>query len=140
VTTGSAGQPRPDERVTYDAYLKGCPASQLLASISNRWVSLAICALGERSGPVRYSALSRRIPGVSQKMLTQTLRALERDGLLARTVTAEVPVRVEYELTELGQSLHGLLSSVKDWAEANIHKVNEARARHDAQHMHRQAN
>jgi DNA-binding HxlR family transcriptional regulator len=120
-------------RITYDAYLKGCPSSRLLASISNRWVSLAVCALGEKEGALRYSELSRRIPGVSQKMLTQTLRSLERDGIVSRTVTPEVPVRVDYELTELGLSLYGLLTSVKEWAEANIQKVEEARSRHDAQ-------
>ena len=125
-------QPAAD-RITYDAYLKGCPSSRLLAGISNRWVSLAVCALGEKEGALRYSELSRRIPGVSQKMLTQTLRSLERDGIVSRTVTPEVPVRVDYELTELGLSLYGLLTSVEEWAEANIQKVEEAHSRHDAQ-------
>jgi DNA-binding HxlR family transcriptional regulator len=80
---------------------------------------------------MRYSDLGRKLAGISPKMLTQTLRSLERDGILVRTVTPSVPVRVDYELTPLGTSLAGLLSAVKDWAELHIEEVNEARERYD---------
>jgi DNA-binding HxlR family transcriptional regulator len=73
--------------------LRDCPAVQLLSAISNRWVALVIGALGA-SDSLRYGQISRAIPGVSQKMLTQTLRTLERDGILTRTVTPTVPLRV----------------------------------------------
>ena len=72
---------------------------------------------------MRYSELSRRLSGVSQKMLTQTLRSLERDGLLTRTVTPTVPVTVTYELTELGRSLQNVMCGIKEWAEANMDEV-----------------
>ncbi|MGY5047561.1 winged helix-turn-helix transcriptional regulator [Streptomyces sp. 900105755] len=98
--------------------------------ISDKWVSLVVCALAP--GPMWYSELARKIAGVSPKMLTQTLRSLERDGILARTVTPSVPVRVDYELTPLGLSLSLLLAGVKDWAETHIEEVHEARERYDA--------
>jgi DNA-binding HxlR family transcriptional regulator len=80
---------------------------------------------------MRYSQISREIPGVSQKMLTQTLRSLERDGMVARTVTPSVPVRVDYELTDLGYELFHLLLKVRDWAELNTERVDRARADYD---------
>jgi len=72
---------------------------------------------------MRYSELSRRLAGVSQKMLTQTLRSLERDGLLTRTVTPTVPVTVTYELTDLGLSLQQVMGGIKVWAEAHMDEV-----------------
>src|SRR5918993_413812 len=113
----TAAQQRARARVDYDAFLAGCPSRQLLARISDKWVALILAALGSDGphdpgqdcgdGPrsMRYSELARRLAGVSQKMLTQTLRSLERDGLLTRTVTPTVPVTVTYELTDLGLSL-----------------------------------
>ncbi|QVQ51183.1 helix-turn-helix transcriptional regulator [Spiractinospora alimapuensis] len=80
---------------------------------------------------MRYSELSRRLAGVSQKMLTQTLRSLERDGLLTRTVTATVPVTVTYELTPLGLSLHEVMRGIKGWAEAHMDEVLANRERYD---------
>jgi DNA-binding HxlR family transcriptional regulator len=116
---------------TYEAYMHDCPAVALLSTISNRWVSLTMCTLGSRGGAMRYSHVSREIPGVSQKMLTQTLRMLERDGMVKRTVTPSVPVRVDYELTALGWGLYGLLSQVRDWAAEKVEEVEEARAHYD---------
>jgi DNA-binding HxlR family transcriptional regulator len=116
---------------TYEAYMRDCPAVALLSTISNRWVSLAMCTLGSRGDAMRYSHVSREIPGVSQKMLTQTLRMLERDGMVKRTVTPSVPVRVDYELTPLGWGLYGLLSQVRDWAAEKVEEVEDARARYD---------
>jgi len=83
-------------------------------------------------GPQRYNALRRRIAGISPKMLTQTLRTLERDGLIARTVTASVPVQVDYQLTPLGTQLLAIVLTVKSWAEANVEAIQTARATYDA--------
>ncbi|MFG2957271.1 winged helix-turn-helix transcriptional regulator [Streptomyces sp. NPDC048291] len=128
--TTTAAQRREQARVEYDAFIRACPTNQLLDRISDKWVSLVVCALVP--GPMRYSELARKIAGVSPKMLTQTLRSLERDGILARTVTPAVPVRVDYELTPLGLSLALLLAGVKNWAEAHIEEVHDARERYDA--------
>ena len=81
---------------------------------------------------MRYSELSRRLAGVSQKMLTQTLRSLERDGLLTRTVTPTVPVTVTYELTDLGSSLQRVMYGVKVWAEAHMDEVLANRETYDS--------
>ena len=118
---------------TYEAYMHDCPAVALLSTISNRWVSLTMCTLGSYGDAMRYSHISREIPGVSQKMLTQTLRMLERDGMVKRTVTPTVPVRVDYELTELGQGLYEMLSKLRDWAADNSDNVTAARASYDTQ-------
>ncbi|MFB8025817.1 MULTISPECIES: winged helix-turn-helix transcriptional regulator [unclassified Streptomyces] len=127
--TRTAAQRREEARSAYDAFLRECPTNQLLGRLGDKWVSLIVSAL--REGPMRYSDLGRRIAGVSQKMLTQSLRTLERDGLVTRTVTPSVPVRVDYELTELGHSLSGLLFAVKTWAETHFDQVHEARERYD---------
>ncbi|WBB73451.1 helix-turn-helix domain-containing protein [Micromonospora sp. WMMD1128] len=139
MSTRTATERRARARVEYDAFLAACPSRQLLARISDKWVALILAALG-RDGPdgevgpqvMRYSELSRRLAGVSQKMLTQTLRSLERDGLVTRTVTPTVPVTVTYELTELGRSLHRLTYHIKVWAEAHMDEVYLARERYDA--------
>ncbi|WP_329551052.1 winged helix-turn-helix transcriptional regulator [Streptomyces sp. NBC_00696] len=131
-TTAKQAQAREIEPGTYEAYMHDCPAVALLSTISNRWVSLTMCTLGSRGEAMRYSHISREIPGVSQKMLTQTLRMLERDGMVSRTVTPTVPVRVDYELTPLGQGLYALLSQVRDWAALKTDEVDEARAQYDA--------
>ena len=127
--TMTAAQRREQAREEYDAFIKGCPTNQLLDRLSDKWVSLVVAALS--TGPMRYSDLSRKIAGVSPKMLTQTLRTLERDGILTRTITPSVPVRVDYALTPLGSSLAGLLTAVKTWAETHIEEVHEARERYD---------
>ena len=130
MATTTAAQRREQARTEYDAFIRSCPTNQLLDRISDKWVSLVVSALAE--GSMRYSDLGRKIAGVSPKMLTQTLRSLERDGIVARTVTPSVPVRVDYELTPLGMNLSCLLTAVKDWAERHIEEVNEARDRYDA--------
>ncbi|NGO13474.1 helix-turn-helix transcriptional regulator [Streptomyces sp. HC44] len=129
MATTTAAQRREQARIEYDAFLKSCPTNQLLARISDKWASLVVAALS--SGPMRYSDLGRKIAGVSPKMLTQTLRSLERDGIVGRTVTPSVPVRVDYELTPLGMNLSRLLVAVKDWAETHIEEVIEAREQYD---------
>jgi DNA-binding HxlR family transcriptional regulator len=127
----STNTARPVEAGTYEAYMHDCPAVALLSTISNRWVSLTMCTLGSNGAAMRYSHVSREIPGVSQKMLTQTLRMLERDGMVSRTVTPTVPIRVDYELTPLGRGLYDLLSRVRDWAADKVDEVDDARARYD---------
>ncbi|MFF0204201.1 winged helix-turn-helix transcriptional regulator [Streptomyces sp. NPDC005017] len=129
MATQTAAQRREQARAEYDAFIKACPTNQLLDRISDKWVSLVVSALAAH--PMRYSDLSRKIAGVSPKMLTQTLRTLERDGIVTRTVTPSVPVRVDYELTTLGSSLALLLTAVKDWAETNFDEVHKARERYD---------
>ncbi|MEU3963101.1 helix-turn-helix domain-containing protein [Streptomyces buecherae] len=121
---------RAQARAEYDAYLAECPARHLLDRISNKWVSLVINALAD--GPRRYSELAHTLASVSQKMLTQTLRHLERDGLLNRTVTPSIPVRVDYALTPLGESLLPLMRAIKTWAEQHMDEVLAARSEHDA--------
>ena len=130
--TMTAAQKRARAKVEYDAFLDGCPSRQLLDRISDKWVALILAALGsDKPHSMRYSELSRRLDGVSQKMLTQTLRSLERDGLVARTVTPTVPVTVTYELTDLGLSLHQLMYEVKAWAEAHMDEVLANRESYD---------
>ncbi|MEV5964075.1 helix-turn-helix domain-containing protein [Kribbella sp. NPDC051952] len=129
--TRTAAQRREVAAREYDAFLATCPARQLLDRISDKWVTLILTALSD--GPQRYSDLSRRIAGVSQKMLTQTLRLLERDGLVSRSVTPSVPVRVDYELTQLGQTLMPLIAAIKDWAETHMPEVTTARSAYDAE-------
>ncbi|CAL9378236.1 helix-turn-helix domain-containing protein [Saccharothrix sp. NPDC042600] len=129
MVTRTARERREERRQAFDAYLKECPARHLLDRISDKWVSLVLVALA--AGPRRYSELSHTIAGVSQKMLTQTLRSLERDGLITRTVTAEVPARVDYELTPLGRGLLPVMAAIKEWAENNIEDVLASRERYD---------
>lgn len=127
--TRTAAELREQAAREYDAFLATCPARQLLDRISDKWVTLIVTALAD--GPQRYSDLSRRIAGVSQKMLTQTLRSLERDGLLSRTVTPSVPVRVDYDLTPLGRTLMPLIAAIKSWADTHMPEVNDARSSYD---------
>ena len=141
--TTTAAQRRVQAKLDYDAFLAGCPSRQLLDRISDKWVALILAALGDdsprrpgtdcASNPrsKRYSELSRQLAGVSQKMLTQTLRSLERDGLIIRTVTPTVPVTVTYELTGLGVSLQHLMGGIKEWAETHMDEVLANRETYD---------
>lgn len=131
MATTTAAQRREEARQAFDAYLAECPARRLLDRLTDKWVTLVLTALSD--GPRRYSDLARRIAGVSQKMLTQTLRNLERDGLITRTLTPSVPVRVDYALTPLGESLMPLVAAIKGWAESHIPEVEDARRRYDAE-------
>ena len=106
------------------AYNAACPTRQVLHVISERWAAVILGVL--EAGPTRFSALQRQIRGISQKMLTQNLRHLERNGLVQRTVYAEVPAHVEYALTSLGQTLCGPLAVLRTWSEANIKAITAA--------------
>src|SRR5262245_52349766 len=99
------------ETIRWDVLKARCPTRQVLARIADKWTMLVITAL-EGEEALRFSELRRRIEGISQKMLTQTLRALERDGLVDRTVYPTVPVTVEYQLTPLGQSLTDAVDAI----------------------------
>ncbi|MEU3459149.1 helix-turn-helix domain-containing protein [Streptomyces sp. NPDC006733] len=110
-----------------DAYSAKCPTREVLDHIAGKWTILIVDALLE--GTLRYTDLSRRIEGVSQKMLTQTLRRLEADGFVTRTVHPTVPPRVEYALTGLGRSLAGPITALRQWTESHINEIERARAR-----------
>lgn len=112
-----------------DPYDRDCPSRQVLDRVGDKWTVLVLGAL--ESGPLRYSEIEARIPGLTQKMLTQTVRALERDGLVLRTVYPEVPPHVDYRLTDLGLTLLAPLATLRQWAVANINDVLVARARFD---------
>ncbi|HEY1567390.1 MAG TPA: helix-turn-helix domain-containing protein [Solirubrobacteraceae bacterium] len=127
----TAAQRRERARDEYNAYVAECPSRQVLNAISDKWVTLVLSALAD--GPQRYSDLARRVAGVSQKMLTQTLRQLERDGLLTRSITPTVPVRVDYELTELGKTILPVVAAIKQWSETHIAAIHAARRAYDGQ-------
>jgi DNA-binding HxlR family transcriptional regulator len=129
MATMSAAQKREISRRDYNANLAECAGHEVLAALSDKWLTLVVSALAD--GSLRHSELARIVAGASQKMLTQTLRKLERDGLVARTVTASVPPRVDYELTALGHDLVPVQRAIKAWAEAHIDAIHSARARYD---------
>jgi DNA-binding HxlR family transcriptional regulator len=143
MATTTAAQKRAQTKAEYDAFLAACPSRKLLDRISDKWVTLILAALGSDGShqlgagcageprSMRYSELFRLLAGVSQKMLTQTLRSLERDGLITRTATPTVPVTVSYELTDLGLSLHQMMRALKTWAEVHMDDVLANRATHD---------
>ncbi|MEV4333353.1 helix-turn-helix domain-containing protein [Streptomyces sp. NPDC049597] len=114
-----------------DAYSAKCPTRQVLDHIAGKWTILVVDALLE--GTLRYTDLSRRIEGVSQKMLTQTLRNLEADGFITRTVYPTIPPKVEYDLTTLGRSLAEPITALRQWTETHINEIERARARVTAQ-------
>lgn len=105
----------------WNPYDRDCPTRQLLDRIGDRWTVLVIGSLA--GGPQRFTELARRIEGVSQKMLTQTLRALENDGMVTRTLYPQVPPRVEYQLTDLGETLRAPLKALEDWATTHMATV-----------------
>jgi DNA-binding HxlR family transcriptional regulator len=114
---------------TPDAYDADCPTRVVLDRIADKWAVLVLGLVAE--GPVRFNALRRHIGGVSQKMLSQTLKALERDGLVHRQVTPTVPVTVAYSVTPLGKTLAATLDGLRIWAEAHIAEVQKAQRRYD---------
>lgn len=112
-----------------DALDPNCPSRIVLDRIGDKWTGLVIIALSDET--LRFTQLRERIGGVAPKVLTQTLRALERDGLVKRRVYAEVPPRVEYSLTRLGRSLREPIEAVQRWAETHVGAVMAARERAD---------
>ncbi|WP_280249575.1 winged helix-turn-helix transcriptional regulator [Nocardia abscessus] len=116
---------------TSDAFNSECPAREVLDHITSRWGMLILTALG--GGPLRFSELHGMIGGISEKMLSQTLRTLVRDGLVARTVEPTTPPRVSYELTPLGQGLTASLLQFLEWIRQHTADVVAAQHRHDKQ-------
>ena len=105
-----------------DVYNKDCPSQRVLDRVADRWVALVICSLhGQRT--MRNGELKRKIGGITQKMLTQTLRNLENDGLVTRKVFASVPPRVEYRLTHLGEGLYEPLNEICRWTESHLEEL-----------------
>ena len=105
--------------------------STILSRIGDKWTVLVVQTLAD--GPKRFNELRREIPSVSKRMLTLTLRNLERDGLVSRTVTPTIPPRVDYELTELGQSLQKPICGLATWALDNVDTIHAAQVRFDAE-------
>jgi DNA-binding HxlR family transcriptional regulator len=107
---------------TPDVFNKDCPSQKVLSRVADRWAALIICALHER-GVMRNGELLRRIGGINQKMLTQTLKNLERDGLVKRKVYPEVPPKVEYRLTSLGEGVYEPLHEICRWTESHLEEL-----------------
>lgn len=114
----------------FNVLAAACPTRQVINRIGDRWSLLVIFALEAET--LRFQELRRAVEGVSQKMLTQTLRILERDGLVSRKIYASVPARVEYSLTTLGLSLSLRISVLREWAYANMEDIERARINYDA--------
>jgi DNA-binding HxlR family transcriptional regulator len=107
-----------------------CPVRDVLSRVGDKWSVLTVVLL--QDGPRRFNELRRSIDGISQRMLTLTLRALERDGLVTRTVTPTTPPRVDYALTDLGRTLLGPITALAEWSEANREAIQRARELFDA--------
>jgi DNA-binding HxlR family transcriptional regulator len=120
--------PRPGELEHTPA---NCHAREMLARVGDKWSVYVIHVLGD-AGTLRFNELRSRVDGISQRMLTVTLRGMERDGLVTRTVYPEVPPRVEYALTRLGRTLRQVVRGLVDWSGAHLEEVDAARARYDA--------
>jgi DNA-binding HxlR family transcriptional regulator len=114
----------------YDVFNLNCPSRAVFDRLGERWTGLVLLAL--EPGTQRFSQLRRTIGGITQKMLTQTLRALERDGIVERRVFATVPVTVEYELTPLGRSLSETVMVLRRWAYRHIDEIEAARTRYES--------
>lgn len=116
----------PNRPFGYDAFRRECMSHTVLEMLASKWVYLVVGAL--RSGKRRHGELARKVEGITPKMLTQTLRVLERDGLVRREIFPVIPPRVEYELTELGGNLAELLNQIRVWSERHAPDIREARA------------
>jgi DNA-binding HxlR family transcriptional regulator len=110
----------------YDAFRRECMSHTVLEMLASKWVYLVVSAL--RSGKRRHGELARKVEGITPKMLTQTLRVLERDGLVRREIFPVIPPKVEYELTDLGRNLAELLNQIRMWSERHAPDIKRARA------------
>ena len=113
-----------------NVYSSTCPTRLVLDRVADKWAVLVLGLLG--NGPVRFNQLRRAVEGVSQKMLSQTLKSLERDGLVTRKAIPTVPVTVEYRVTPLGKTLTETVDALRVWAESHIKEVQSAQRRYDA--------
>jgi DNA-binding HxlR family transcriptional regulator len=114
-----------------NVYAADCPTRQILDRVGDKWAVLLLLLLREQ--PMRFNQLRRTIEGISQKMLSQVLKSLERDGLIRRRAIATVPVTVEYSITPLGATLAAAVDPLRDWAEHHLKEVLVAQRRYDAQ-------
>src|ERR1700736_4304216 len=114
-----------------NAYSADCPTRQILDRVGDKWAVLILLLV--RHKPMRFNALRRAIERISQKMLSQVLKSLERDGLIRRRAIATVPMTVEYSITPLGATLAAAVDPLRDWAERNLKEVLTAQRRYDAQ-------
>lgn len=114
---------------SYDVFDRACPSRDVLDDVSGRWGLLALAALAQ--GTLRFNELRRRVDGVSEKMLSQALRSLERDGLVLRTAYPVIPPRVDYQLTPLGESAASVVCGVLEWLESHTDQVLASRRHHD---------
>ncbi|PRB75879.1 transcriptional regulator [Arthrobacter sp. MYb214] len=119
-----------DSHGSFDVFVQQCPSREIMQRLGDKWTPLVLLSLA--CGPQRFSALRQRIGAVTPKVLTNTLRNLERDGLVQRTVYAQVPVRVDYELTDLGRGILEPMEILRLWSEEHVPKVLAARERFDA--------
>ncbi|UXN32868.1 helix-turn-helix domain-containing protein [Glutamicibacter sp. M10] len=119
-----------DSHESFNVFVQNCPSREIMQRLGDKWTPLVLLALAE--GPQRFSVLRSRIGSVTPKVLTSTLRTLERDGLVKRTVFAQVPVRVDYELTDVGLSLLDPMEILRRWSEQHAAKVLKARDEFDA--------
>ncbi len=124
--SASTPKPWPDAAPEVDALVE-----EVIGRVADKWTLLILEALAD-AGKLRFTEVGRRVEGVSQKMLTQTLRRMERDGLVERTIYPVIPPRVDYRLTELGLSLGEAFCGVWIWAERNLERIAAARATFDA--------
>jgi DNA-binding HxlR family transcriptional regulator len=118
-----------ETKPAWNVFDSNCPTRQVLDRVADKWTVLIVQSLS--SGTLRFAQLRRTVDGISQKVLTNTLRGLERDGIVTRRIYASVPPKVEYSLTDLGRSLCQLVQGVCCWAEANIDQVQVARELYD---------
>jgi DNA-binding HxlR family transcriptional regulator len=117
----------------YDVYSRDCPSRVVLDRIGDRWTALIVGVLED--GPRRFGEI-RDAMGITSKVLAETLRTLERDGIVSRTAYPEIPPRVEYELTRLGLTLREPLAAIREWAEAHVEEILAARDQADGEHGH----
>jgi DNA-binding HxlR family transcriptional regulator len=123
-------EPDVDATLIVDVFARDCTSRELLADVAGKWAVLALLALDE--GGYRFNALRRRVQGVSEKMLAQTLQTLERDGLVVREVVTAIPPRVEYELTPLGARVAEQVRGLVELLEEAVPGVTDSRAAYDA--------
>ena len=112
-----------------NVYDKNCPARLVLNKLSNKWTILIVGVL--EVDTKRFNELMREVDGISQKMLTETLKGMERDGLLTRKIYPTIPPKVEYSLTDLGRTLTTVLHQVRDWSQENLEKILVSQSRYD---------
>ena len=121
----------PGHIVVTEQVAAGCPIRDVIERIGDKWSVLVVVSL--QDGPVRFSGLLRGVDGISRRMLTRTLRLLERDGLVERQVFPTTPPSVEYSLTDLGRTLIEPVAALRDWSSAHFADVERARASYDTQ-------